>query len=204
MNEKFFSLPAEKQERMLNAGFRVFSQSAYAKSPMGEIAAAAGISKSLLFHYFQNKKSLYLFLWDQAAKITVAYMKKHRCYDSSDLFMIMERGMRAKIQIMLRYPDMAAFTIKAFYEKDKAIAAEIGKSYRKHLSGKAVDVLSRLNPEDFTPGLDLTAMYRHMYLAAEGYLWEIVRSGGALDADKLEEDFSGMITFWKSVYQRRG
>ena len=56
MNEKFFSLPAEKQQAILNAGYRVFSQNSYRKSPMSEIAVEAGISKSLLFHYLRNKK----------------------------------------------------------------------------------------------------------------------------------------------------
>ena len=62
MNEKFFSLPPEKQQRILNAGFRVFSQNSYKQSPTSEIAAEAGISKALLFHYFRNKQELYLFL----------------------------------------------------------------------------------------------------------------------------------------------
>jgi len=65
MNPKFYSLPEEKQKAIINAGYRVFSQNSYRNSPMSEIAAAAGISKSLLFHYFQNKKELYLFLWDK-------------------------------------------------------------------------------------------------------------------------------------------
>lgn len=55
MNEKFFSLPQEKQQSILNAGYRVFSQNSYKNSPMSEIAAEAGISKSLLFHYFMIK-----------------------------------------------------------------------------------------------------------------------------------------------------
>ena len=52
MNEKFFSLPEKKQQAIINAGYRVFSSNSYNKSPMQEIADAAGISKSLLFHYF--------------------------------------------------------------------------------------------------------------------------------------------------------
>ena len=56
MNDKFFSLPEEKQLAIINAGYRVFSQNSYKKSPMSEIAAEAGISKSLLFHYFKNKR----------------------------------------------------------------------------------------------------------------------------------------------------
>ena len=67
MNDKFFSLPIEKQEAIVNAGFRVFSQNSYKKSPMSEIADVAGISKSLLFYYFHNKKELYLFLLEKCA-----------------------------------------------------------------------------------------------------------------------------------------
>lgn len=31
MNEKFYDLPIEKQQTILNAGYRVFSQNAYKK-----------------------------------------------------------------------------------------------------------------------------------------------------------------------------
>ena len=51
MNERFFALPEEKQQAIINAGYRVFSRNSYKHSPMSEIADAAGISKSLLFHY---------------------------------------------------------------------------------------------------------------------------------------------------------
>ena len=79
MNEKFFALPEEKQHTIINAGFRVFAQNSYKKSPVREIAEAAGISKSLLFHYFHNKKELYLFLWDYSAKMTLEYLEKYQC-----------------------------------------------------------------------------------------------------------------------------
>lgn len=54
MNEKFFALPEEKQQRIRNAGYRVFSQNSYRKSPMSEIAEEAGISKSLPRYAGQN------------------------------------------------------------------------------------------------------------------------------------------------------
>ena len=77
MNERFFALPKEKQQAIINAGYRVFSQNSYKNSPMSEIADAAGISKSLLFHYFRNKKELYMFLWDKCAEITIEYLKRY-------------------------------------------------------------------------------------------------------------------------------
>lgn len=203
MNDKFYNLPVEKQQKIINAGFRVFSRNSYKKSPMQEIADAAGISKSLLFHYFQNKKDLYLFLWNKAADITIEYLTRHRCYEPADLFEMMERGMRAKIQMMHDYPDMSNFAIKAFYEKDAAILGGIQESCRYHFGIKAADALSRINPEDFVPGLNLERMYREMYLSSLGYLWEIAQWDGNFDPEILEKDFQEMLAFWKSVYLRK-
>lgn len=203
MNERFYTLPPEKQQRIINAGFRVFSRNSYRKSPMQEIADEAGISKSLLFHYFRNKKDLYLYLWDKAADITMEYLTRNHCYESTDLFEMMERGMYAKIQIMCRYPDMAAFAMKAFYEKDAAVCEDIQRSYRQHFDRKAADALASLNPEDFIPGLDLKMMHRQIYLMSVGYLWETSQRGEILEAEILEKDFSEMLTFWKNVYLRK-
>ncbi len=202
MNERFFQLPEEKQQRIVNAGFRVFAQNSYKKSPMSEIAVEAGISKALLFHYFHNKKELYLFLWDRGAQITLQYLNEYRCYEPTDLFEMMERGMRAKFKIMEKYPHMAAFTVKAFYEKDPEISEAIQLSYHKYFDLKAANALAGLDPRDFVPGLDLQMMYREMYWASEGYLWEMLQRGG-LDAEQMERDFSKLLEFWKSIYKRR-
>lgn len=203
MNKKFYSLPKDRQLRIINAGFLVFSQNTYKKSPMQEIAGQAGISKSLLFHYFRNKRELYLFLWDQACRTTMRYLQEHRCYDSGDLFEMMERGMYAKIGMMKKYPNVASFAIRAFFEDDEQIAKAIQESYRKYFDVKVHDALSRLDPEQFIPGLDLEEMYHEIYLASEGYLWEALRQGGSLDAEKLEKDFERMLAFWKHVYLRK-
>ncbi|MGN0249968.1 MAG: TetR/AcrR family transcriptional regulator [Oliverpabstia sp.] len=202
MNEKFFNLPIEKQERIINAGYRVFSQNSYKKSPMSEIAEAAGISKSLLFHYFLNKKELYMFLWDNCAKTTVQYLTEYKCYEQKDLFEMMYRGMQAKMEIIRKYPDMARFVIKAYYEKDPAVCDDIRQSYQKYLNMKTNSTLMNLKPEKFVPGLDLRMMYREMYWASEGYLWERVQQGN-LDMDQMEEDFEKLINFWKTVYLRK-
>ena len=48
MNEKFFSLPEEQQQVILNAGYHVFSLNTYKNSPMSQIADAAGFLRSAL------------------------------------------------------------------------------------------------------------------------------------------------------------
>lgn len=203
MNEKFYQLPGEKQKRIINAGFQVFSKNSYRKSPMLEIASHAGISKSLLFHYFQNKKELYLFLWDKACTMTMKYLAGYGCYDSDDLFEMMERGMRAKIHMMKKYPRMTAFVVRAFYEKEPGIVSAVQEKYQSYFGIKAQAALSRVDPDDFVEGLDLGMMYREMYLASEGYLWEVFQWDRELDVSKLERDFGEMLEFWKKVYLKK-
>lgn len=202
VNEKFFSLPEEKQQAILNAGYRVFSRNTYKNIPMSEIAEAAGISKSLLFHYFHNKKELYLFLWDKCARITIEYLTRSGCYDREGLFESMEQGMRAKMEILRLYPDMGNFTIKAFYETDPEIRAAVQESYRRYFNFKADKARINFDPEQFIPGLDIPMMYREMYWASEGYLWEMVQRGD-VDIEQMERDFTGLMDFWKSIYLRR-
>lgn len=202
MNEKFFALPEEKQKKILNAGYRVFSQNSYKNSPMSEIAQAAGISKSLLFHYFRNKKELYLFLWENCARLTIEHMTKYDCYSQKELFESMERGMEAKLEIIRLYPDMANFAIRAFYEKDSEINAAVQESYHRHFNLKADKARISFDPEQFIPGLDISMMYREMYWASEGYLWEMTQRGD-VDIEQMNRDFVKLLEFWKSIYLRK-
>lgn len=149
MNERFYALPPEKQQAIINAGYRVFSQNSFKNSPMSEIAAEAGISKSLLFHYFHNKKELYLFLWDKCAETTIEFLTRYGCYGQTELFESMARGMRAKMEIIRLYPDMGNFTIKAFYEKDAGISAAIQESYHRYCNLKADKTRLNLDPSQF-------------------------------------------------------
>ncbi|MGN1345541.1 MAG: TetR/AcrR family transcriptional regulator [Eubacteriales bacterium] len=202
MNEKFFLLPPEKQQNILSAGYRVFSRNSYRKSPMSEIAGAAGISKALLFHYFRNKRELYLFLWDKAAELTIEYLTKYGCYEKAGFFEMMERGMRAKLEIMKIYPDMAAFTIKAFYEKDPEVHDDIQRSYHQSFDRKAVNTLQRLDLSEFREDIDLRQMYREMYLFSVGYLWESMQLG-EIQPERVERDYMEMIGFWEKVYLKK-
>ena len=202
MNEKFYALPKQKQQAIINAGYRVFSQNTYRKSPMREIAEEAGISKALLFHYFRNKKELYLFLWDTCAKVTIHYMTEYGCYEQTDLFEMMYRGLRAKAQIMRRYPDIGAFVVKAYYSDDAEVKPDILKSYESYKRQKIDSVLAMLDPGQFQSGLDLRLMYQQMFLASEGYLWRMVQQGN-VDVEKMEREFSEMLEFWKQLFLRK-
>ena len=202
MNEKFYALPAEKQHAIINAGYRIFSQNSYKNSPMSEIADAANISKSLLFYYFKNKKELYMFLWDKCAQLTISYLTKYQCYGCSNLFESMERGMKAKMEIIHLYPDMANFVIKAFYETNIEVANDVQNSFRKYFDLKKDKTLLKIDKEQFVEGIDIEMMYKDMYWASEGFLWEMVRKG-QVDMDEMEKGFRRLMDFCQSIYLRK-
>ena len=106
------------------------------------------------------------------------------------------------MEIIRLYPDMGNFTIRAFYEKDPEICAAVQESYHKYINLKADKVRLNLDPEQFIPGLDISMMYREMYWASEGYLWEMVQRGN-VDIEEMEMVFTKLIEFWKSVYLRK-
>ena len=201
MNEKFYALPQEKQDRIINAGFRVFSRNSYKKSPMLEIANEADISKSLLFFYFKNKKELYIFLMTKAEELTQQYLLDAGCYMETDIFEMMYKGLVAKVEMMKKYPDMSNFAVKAYFEDDEEVQAEIQEiiaSYTKLETSKSVP---NLNPDDFKEGLDLGLMYQDMFLASEGYVYRMQQQGN-IDADKMLADYRRIIDFWKTLYKR--
>lgn len=199
MNEKFFALSKEKQNRIINAGYRVFSKNSYKKSPMNEIAFEADISKSLLFFYFKNKKEFYLFLMKTAEETTMKYLLDSGCYQETDIFEMMYKGLEAKIKLMRQYPDMSNFALKAYYEDDDEVKNELRKIIAPYSRLSTNKSLPPLDPSLYKDGLNLRLMYQDMYLASEGYMYNMQQTG-KVDVDKVLKDYRQLINFWKTLY----
>lgn len=203
MNDSFFHLSEDKRAAIINAAFRVFSQNGYKKSPMNEIAEEAGISKSLLFYYFKNKKELYLFLVKYSADVTRQEMIRQKCFEKDNFFDAFISGLKVKADMLRSYPELAMFELKAYYEKEPELRADIERLIGRYSGFEFQSKQIKLDPEQFIDGLDLEMMYRDIYLASEGYLWEKLYSGG-LDPDIFEQDYLKMIAHWKKIYLRKG
>ncbi len=199
MNEKFYALSEEKQNAIINAGFKVFAKNSYKKSPVNEIAIEAGISKSLLFFYFRNKKELYIFLLKKSEELTKRTLMESGVMNGTDIFDIMYRGLLAKASMMKKYPDMGNFSIKAYYEKDPEVVKDIQKIVAPYTKMETNMTLPPLDKSKFKEGLDLNMMYQDMYLASEGYLWRMQQTD-RLDIDRMVADYKKIIDFWKSIY----
>ena len=112
--EKFEELSQEKQRRIIDAGMEVFGRNEYKKANTEDIAAKAGISKGLLFYYFKDKKSFYMYLFQYCVQIVTDMMEDGDFTQVTDFFELMEYGAQKKMQIMVDYPYILDFITRAF------------------------------------------------------------------------------------------
>jgi len=116
MNDKFFDLKREKQDRMINAGLKVFAKHGYRHATTDDIVKEAGISKGLLFHYFENKVGIYVFLMDYSVRFLLLELSRSVKADTTDFFEVCRQIEWGKLQVLRNYPYMQAFLDKAFEE----------------------------------------------------------------------------------------
>ncbi len=109
MNAKFFDLKQEKQDRMINAALKIFAINGYKHASTDDIVKEAGISKGLLFHYFDSKIGVYTFLYDYSARYMALELSS--AIDPSETsYMEIRRQMEAaKMQTLKTYPYMELF-----------------------------------------------------------------------------------------------
>src|SRR5690554_129016 len=69
MSSSFLSLAPEKRNRILNAALKEFAHKGFDDASTNVIVKEAGISKGLLFHYFNTKRELFLFLFDYSTDV---------------------------------------------------------------------------------------------------------------------------------------
>lgn len=109
MNEKFFDLKKEKQDRMINASLKVFALNGYKHASTDDIVVEAGISKGLLFHYFGSKLGLYTFLYDYSVRFMRLELTTGVSASAKDYFEIRRQIEFAKMQVLKNYPYMQQF-----------------------------------------------------------------------------------------------
>ncbi|MGN1164693.1 MAG: TetR/AcrR family transcriptional regulator, partial [Candidatus Ornithospirochaeta sp.] len=155
MNEKFNRIDEEKRRAMINSGFRNFSRFGYRKASMADIAKDAGVSKALFFHYFETKREFFLYLWNFTAEETMKALEKSAVGRERDFFSMMEKGLKAKMDLARQWPGMALFAVKAYYERDEEVSGEISRTTDPFLNADGNLLITMFPSTPFRDDLDL-------------------------------------------------
>ncbi|KRL11077.1 MAG: TetR/AcrR family transcriptional regulator [Schleiferilactobacillus harbinensis] len=106
----------QKVERILHTAMVIFGQQGFIKSKTDDIAAQAGVSKGLIFHYFGNKQSLYIDTYHAAFDRLYTLVDQQVWTDATSLTDMVTRATRYKIKMQLEYPVEFRFLMQAYID----------------------------------------------------------------------------------------
>lgn len=151
MNEKFFDLKKDKQDRIINAALKIFALHGYRQANTDDMVREAAISKGLLFHYFASKEGLFGFICDYSIKYTKMEIGTVVCRTETDYFEICKQLELAKYRIMRQFPYMILFMENSSCDR----TAELPQEERKQLGtvftrfSEEADYSAYCSEEDF-------------------------------------------------------
>ena len=187
MNEKFFSLPEARQDLIRSSAMIEFGDNTFKKTSADSIAKRAGVSKGLLFHYFKDKRELYLYLFQYALDVCIGkYDYWVDYFQETDFFLALEKGYRIKMDLVRRYPGLFRFVMRAYYERDSVLTPKLREKLDSVLERTTEDFLARMDLHKFKPGADPRQVIRMLTLVSEGMLAET----GAMTAAEINALFA--------------
>lgn len=128
MNEKFFDLAREKQDRMINGAIEVFAKNGYKHASTDDMVKAVGISKGLWFHYFGSKEGIYVFAYDYCVKYMLLELSTVVDENERDYFELIRQIALTKTRVVKNYPYMTIFLEEAVYETEQDIVEKTAES----------------------------------------------------------------------------
>lgn len=169
MNEAFLNLDPEKRERILHAAMEEFARKGYAHASTNEIVKKAGISKGLLFHYFDSKKGLFFFLYDQAQRIIMAEFAG--ILDSMERDIIgrwRQIGIR-KLEMIRKYPGLFDFAVRAMADDSPEIRDGIADRAQDALTEGFRRMFENIDVSRLKEGLDIRCVTDIISWVAQGF-----------------------------------
>ncbi len=200
--ENFLALPLEKQKTIVDASLTCFGTNGYKKTSVSDIAAAAGISKALVFHYFGTKKTLYLYLIDLCTHIIINALDEKFDNTVTDFFARIELATNIEISVMKRHPAILSFLDSVYFENDDEVQADI----KAILASGEIEILrSKIvfegtDTSKFKDDIDPKLVMKILTLLTDGYLSKMPKLG--IDLDALCEEFNEYINLFKRNFYK--
>lgn len=166
---KFLSLKPEKRERILNAAMKEFTQKGFESASTNEIVKEASISKGLLFHYFKNKKDLFLFLYNYLLEIYLNEFFGKINWSDQDIFIRLKQMLLLKLELLKKYPEMFNFIKAAYFEESVEIKNDLGSRNKELIAESYNKLFADIDISKFREEVDIKRGINIIVWTLEGY-----------------------------------
>lgn len=176
MNEKFFDLKKEKQDRMINAALKIFGKNGYEHASTDDIVREAAISKGLLFHYFGSKLGVYTFIYDYSVRYLMLELTTGVSKEETDYFKLLEQIKAAQLMVMRNYPYMLFFLDQCNRETvNEALTATEDK--KEILPKQYLQIMEQADLVNFRSGADIEKLSKIIDFTLTGLMKEQIEKG---------------------------
>ena len=197
MFSKFLNLKIEKQEKILEATIREFADKGFDKASTNEIVKESEISKGILFHYFQNKKNLFLFAFDYFVDLCMDEFYRKVDLEERDFFEKLRQISSFKLELVHKYPGIFKFFEVAIGEESTEVKSEIEKRKIKLTESNYTKVFNNIDMSKFADGVDVSRAINIIMWTREGLGTSELQKAKASETKRLdyEKVFSEMETY---------
>ncbi len=200
--ENFFNLPKERQHTIIDAALLCFGTNGYKKTSAKDIADAAGISKSMVFHYFGTKRELYFYLIRFCGEALYGEMKEKFDPCITDFFDRIMMAATIELSVIQRHPSIFAFLNSVVFESDEEVRPDIQRMLEKGDGLRTHLALDGMDATKFKEGIDPKLVMNILIRMTEGFISEpSCRMGQDLEA--FYKDFKDSIELFKRNFYKQ-
>lgn len=199
MKNYFEKLNIQKKERILNAAIAEFACKTYEDASTNNIVTAAQIGKGMLFHYFDSKKNLYLYLYRYVREIMDEEIYSQIDCESGSLPIILKQLAKLKLEIFKRHPGIADFIAQCNRETSPEVCDDIQNIRKERRVKIREDILYKnLNMNLLKPQFRNEQTIKLIRWTLDGYLSDIqstyqVGALQKLPVDEMMKDYDSYM-----------
>ena len=199
MNDKFFDLKKDKQDRIINAALQVFALNGYRHASTDDIVKLASISKGLLFHYFESKLGLYVFLYEYSSRFMLLEFSREIKETDNDLFLLMKKMETGRMRVLKMYPYMRRFLDMAEKEEWQVAVDAVAEAH-KNYEDKIRNDLGQADYSALSPKASREKVIKCVEYTLKG-LTEDFSSRADFKPENLETEIDSYLQMFAAVFQ---
>ncbi len=204
MEEVLKNMDSEKRDRIINAALEEFANNGFKRASTNTIVKNAGISKGLLFHYFENKESLHNYLEKYVVNTVIETIEREIDWNETDFFNRLMQVAIIKGRLTYRFPKIFEFFTSMI--SDKPI--EDIYAYREDFAPGLLEkvYIYNIDYSKFKADQDMERVMKIINWVIEKYsmelLGDLLERKTDFDYEKITEDFEEYMKILRKAFYK--
>lgn len=171
---RLINLEASRKSALIEAGLAEFSERGYDDASTNRIAAKAGISKNLMFHYINSKKEFFLFLYDDCFSIINEQYVSHINLEETDIFRRLRNIYMEKIKFIRAHPLVFSFLYMSLFIQSPEIADYLKQKEQSAMLSSFQVITENIDTTFFRDDLDAAKCKQLIVWSINGYSSQVL------------------------------